>query len=221
MGNWRANDGNADRAIFDRAKQREIDRLRIESENFQSFYEERAWRMAFALVEHFEMLQSTFLAAQRDAIYESDGQANYALLANEIHDVLKKHLETYEEAKELIENVNSRVISKNKETYEGSLGWLYHSPDSGTEWSDQHPVSSGEVPDALEIRPATAQNLRDELIRAWAALDEMCADYNASEEAIEDLQADYEELKFWVDNNDARPIAEPKRASKAAPPSKT
>lgn len=49
-------------------------------------------------------------------------------------------------------------------------GWLYFNPDTGTEWAEQHPVESGEVPDAQSIRPATATNFQNELILAWEDL---------------------------------------------------
>lgn len=49
---------------------------------------------------------------------------------------------------------------------EARNGWLYIS-DDGIEWSANHPVRSGEVPDARNIRPATAANLIAELKNAW------------------------------------------------------
>lgn len=53
-----------------------------------------------------------------------------------------------------------------------SDGWLYHCPDTGTEWSEQHPVESGEVPDAEDVRAATATAFLNELIPTWEALAE-------------------------------------------------
>lgn len=47
--------------------------------------------------------------------------------------------------------------------------WIFHSPDSGTEMSVDHPVHSGEHPDAEDIRPATKANLAAELNDAWVA----------------------------------------------------
>lgn len=55
---------------------------------------------------------------------------------------------------------------------EPHLGWLYHNEDTGTEWSEQHPVESGEVPDATEVRPATLENLKAELMASWVSLAE-------------------------------------------------
>ena len=49
-------------------------------------------------------------------------------------------------------------------------GWLFLNPDTGTEWSSNHPVQSGEVDDAEDIRPATLETLHAELIEAWSAL---------------------------------------------------
>lgn len=53
-----------------------------------------------------------------------------------------------------------------------SVGWLYHNPDTGIEFHEDHPVKSGMVEDATEIRAATAEDLKDALIDAWRALDE-------------------------------------------------
>ena len=35
------------------------------------------------------------------------------------------------------------------------FGWIYHNDDTGLEWSDDHPIKSGEVLDAKNIRPCT------------------------------------------------------------------
>jgi len=51
-------------------------------------------------------------------------------------------------------------------------GWLYHNPDTGTEWAEQHPIVSGEVPDATQVRAATATAFQNELIPAWEDLAE-------------------------------------------------
>lgn len=51
-------------------------------------------------------------------------------------------------------------------------GWLYFNEDVGTEWSEQHPIESGECPDATDIRPGTATNLLIEMRSAWAMLSE-------------------------------------------------
>lgn len=52
------------------------------------------------------------------------------------------------------------------------IGWLYLNQDTGIEFSEQHPVESGEVPDAQDIREATAERLLYELKQAWAGLNE-------------------------------------------------
>jgi len=41
------------------------------------------------------------------------------------------------------------------ERFDGE-GWVYFSPDAGTEYARQHPVESGETPDATDIRRSTA-----------------------------------------------------------------
>lgn len=51
-----------------------------------------------------------------------------------------------------------------------SIGWLFFNPDTGIEYSDQHPIHSGECEDARNICPATAQNLLGELRNAWQAI---------------------------------------------------
>jgi hypothetical protein len=54
-----------------------------------------------------------------------------------------------------------------------SLGYLYFNPDTGTEFPENHPVESGECDDAENVREATAEALRDELVEAWRANAEM------------------------------------------------
>lgn len=51
-------------------------------------------------------------------------------------------------------------------------GWLYDNEDTGREYSEDHPVESGEVPDATNIVPATAENLLAELKASWQAWNE-------------------------------------------------
>ncbi len=64
--------------------------------------EERARLMAIALVDHNEMLRIAFTAAQRDAIHETSGTTHYGRLADQTHDVLKKHHETTNWAREIV-----------------------------------------------------------------------------------------------------------------------
>ena len=42
-------------------------------------------------------------------------------------------------------------------------GFVYFSPDVGTEYAKQHPVKSGETPDATDVRAST--DFEDELVR--------------------------------------------------------
>jgi hypothetical protein len=42
-------------------------------------------------------------------------------------------------------------------------GFAYFNEDAGLEWSLQHPIESGEVPDATEIEPMTL----NEFNRRW------------------------------------------------------
>lgn len=55
------------------------------------------------------------------------------------------------------------------ENAEAHHGWLYTCPDTGIEWSEQHPIESGEVPDAQDVRPATVDTLLSELLAAWSS----------------------------------------------------
>ncbi|MBV5271165.1 MAG: hypothetical protein JZU55_16270 [Afipia sp.] len=53
-----------------------------------------------------------------------------------------------------------------------STGWLYDNEDTGREYSVDHPIESGTVPDATNIVPATADTLLTELKSAWQAWNE-------------------------------------------------
>lgn len=55
------------------------------------------------------------------------------------------------------------------------VGWLYHNPDTGLEWSEQHPVESGETPDAEDVREATATELHRQMIMDWDELEQAAA----------------------------------------------
>lgn len=46
-------------------------------------------------------------------------------------------------------------------------GWLFDNEDTGREFSESHPVRSGEVPDAKNVVPATRDNLLSELLASW------------------------------------------------------
>lgn len=51
---------------------------------------------------------------------------------------------------------------------EKAIGWLYIS-DDGPEWSPNHPIETGEVPDARNLRAGTAKALQEELISTMEA----------------------------------------------------
>ena len=56
------------------------------------------------------------------------------------------------------ETVNATLATKpavkdDETVVDAPYGWVYFNEDTGTEWSESHPVTSGEVPDATEIRP--------------------------------------------------------------------
>lgn len=50
---------------------------------------------------------------------------------------------------------------------EYAIGYLFTNPDTGTEFSRDHPIDSGECPDAEDVCPATAEALLEELKYAW------------------------------------------------------
>lgn len=90
---------------------------------------------------------------------------------------------------------------------EPAKGWLYHCPDTGTEWSDNHPLESGEVSDAEDVRPATLDALHAELMAAWEVLAERISPPNpqAGEPVADpfagqlaEAQADPEWLAKWA-----------------------
>lgn len=53
-----------------------------------------------------------------------------------------------------------------------SAGWLFDNEDTGREFSEQHPVESGEVPDATNVVAASASVLLAELTTAWKELEQ-------------------------------------------------
>lgn len=60
-----------------------------------------------------------------------------------------------------------------------SVGFLYDNEDTGREFAEQHPVESGEVSDATNVVPATAENLLRELTTAWGELGDSRTKANA------------------------------------------
>ncbi|MCV9964127.1 hypothetical protein OIU34_19785 [Pararhizobium sp. BT-229] len=53
------------------------------------------------------------------------------------------------------------------------VGYLYDNEDTGREFAEQHPVESGEVPDATNVVPGTAEAILAELLTAWKELGEL------------------------------------------------
>jgi hypothetical protein len=74
-------------------------------------------------------------------------------------DPLASHVEIVARAKDLHENL--------------SVGWLFDNEDVGREFSENHPVESGEVPDATNVVPANAVKLLAEVKNAWKLLEEL------------------------------------------------
>ena len=70
--------------------------------------------------------------------------------------------------------LSARLEAETKRAQEAhSAGWLYLNPDTGIEFSVQHPIKSGEVEDAENVRPATAKNLVSLLLDAWSEKDRL------------------------------------------------
>lgn len=69
---------------------------------------------------------------------------------------------------------HSEIVEQAKRLYvDSTVGWLYDNEDVGREFSTNHPVESGEVPDATNITPATAPVLLNEMTQAWQMLSEI------------------------------------------------
>lgn len=47
-----------------------------------------------------------------------------------------------------------------EEPDEDMIGWAYFNEDAGMEWSRNHPIESGEVPDALDVERMTYGGFR-------------------------------------------------------------
>lgn len=94
-------------------------------------------------------------------------------------------------------------------------GWVYLNPDEGTEYASNHPVGSGEVPDATSIRRST--EMEDFLEKAGQAqfkrLERERADHAAALVTIAEQQDEIERLV--KDVRDLLPDAEKHRASVA------
>lgn len=79
-------------------------------------------------------------------------------------------------------------------------GWLYHCPDSGLEWSEDHPHESGQCTDATDVRPATVENLKAQLLDSWEAWAEDRERADAQAQEIARLKA----IIAKMDANSAR-----------------
>lgn len=82
---------------------------------------------------------------------------------------------------------------------EPHLGWLYTNPDAGNEWSEQHPIESGECEDAADVFPATLENLKNELICAWQELNAARDEASPPAPAQGDAEAVAELLEEFAD----------------------
>lgn len=85
---------------------------------------------------------------------------------------------------------------KNPSPQSNTTGWLYDNEDTGREYSDDHPIESGEVTDATNVVPATAENLLSELKSSWKAWNEDRAELASSRSRLYDAGA------FMADGGD-------------------
>lgn len=67
---------------------------------------------------------------------------------------------------------------QNVRTRAAFSGYLFHNPDTGTEWNISHPIESGECVDATDIQHATFARLISHLQEAWQAIAEREAERN-------------------------------------------
>lgn len=80
-----------------------------------------------------------------------------------------------------------------------SLGYLYFNPDTGTEFSENHPIESGECNDAENIREATAEALRDELLDAWREREDAEVELARKMEPVKMSTLTEDQIKHMVD----------------------
>lgn len=81
-------------------------------------------------------------------------------------------------------------------------GWMFLNPDTGVEWSNSHPVRSGECPDALHIRRATENE--DWLARSVKGLGNENYYLRAVRDAAEGLHSFL--AKVVTDDAEASPV---------------
>ena len=62
---------------------------------------------------------------------------------------------------------NSQGSLDGSSEHNNPIGWIFFNPDAGVEFSENHPIESGEVTDAENIREATSETLLEELLSAW------------------------------------------------------
>lgn len=68
-----------------------------------------------------------------------------------------------------IRAAQAEAYAEGRRAGDEGIGWLFHNPDTGVEFSESHPLKSGEVPNATDVRRATAAALLAELLLTWDA----------------------------------------------------
>ncbi|MBI1690482.1 MazG-like family protein [Methylorubrum sp. DB1722] len=109
-----------------------------------------------------------------------------------------------------------RADSDERTAGEEHFGYLFHNPDTGYEWSESHPIESGEVEDAENVRPATAKVLHELLIEARSELEDARADlYSTAQPAgtvPDSLREAFEAAELhecWVNGDTADVMTNP------------
>ena len=114
--------------------------------------------------------------------------------------------------------LSTRTVDEPGEV-ERQRGWIYFNPDAGTEWAESHPVESGEVDDAEDIRPGTAEELLKQLLPAWRDLGTETAARETAEAALAETRERLEEAAKDALASLVAAVSLLKRSSKKAAPS--
>lgn len=78
-------------------------------------------------------------------------------------------------------------------------GYIYFQPDTGTEWSEDHPIEANGSEGVEDVKPATLDVLHAELISAWNALEESERLRNQPGELPEDVLKGLRTIKKDID----------------------
>lgn len=100
------------------------------------------------------------------------------------------HAHRHSQSADTIERLSADLAQAKRER-DGALApvaWLYHNEDTGIEISRQHPIDSGEVPDATDVAPLHNEAAYLAIIDAWENLD-------TTEQALAAARAEADRLR--------------------------